>query len=67
MEGYNAGMEPNERASERVTDAPAEEARAGSDDPAAQAKAILAESDERQEGREESGGSVEHRTPVQDR
>lgn len=60
-------MEPNDRASQRATDAPAEESRAGSDDPAAQAETILAESDERQEGREDSGGSVEHRTPVQDR
>lgn len=60
-------MQPNERASERATDAPAEESRAGSDDPAAQAEAVLADSDERQEGREDSGGTVEHRTPTGDR
>lgn len=60
-------MEPNERASERAADAPPEEAKAGSADPRAQAEAILTESDERQETREESGGTVEHRTPVQDR
>ena len=60
-------MDPNERVSARADEAPAEEAGAGSDDPTAQAQAILAESDERQEHREESGGAVEHRTPEGDR
>ena len=53
----------DDRVSQRADDRPAEEVGAGSADPAAQAAAILADSDERQEGREESGGQVEHRTP----
>ena len=65
--GYNACMQPNERATERATDAPAEESRAGSDDPKAQAEAILSDSDEREARREESEGTVEHRTPTEDR
>ncbi len=60
-------MQPNERVTGRASDAPAEEAGAGSEDRIAQAEAILAESDERQDRREESGGSVEHRTPTEDR
>lgn len=60
-------MEPNERANERAADAPAEESGAGTDDASAQAEAILADSDEREAGREESGGTVEHRTPTTDR
>ena len=40
-----------------------EEQRAGSDDPEAQARAILAESDQRTDDREAAPGSVvEHRT-----
>lgn len=53
----------DDRVSQRADDRPAEEVGAGSADPAAQAEAILAESDERQEGRDSSAGSVEHRTP----
>lgn len=65
-------MEPNDREShdrvgERAADGPAEEMTLNSDDRAAQAEAILADSDERQAGREESGGTVEHRTPTGDR
>jgi len=60
-------MGANDRVNERASDAPAEEQRAGSADPAAQAAAVLADSDERQEGREESGPTVEHRTPLGDR
>ncbi|HET6963264.1 MAG TPA: hypothetical protein VFH58_00740 [Acidimicrobiales bacterium] len=60
-------MQPNDRVKARATDAPAEEAGQGSDDRITQAEAILQESDERQETREESGGDVEHRTPTGDR
>ncbi len=60
-------MQPNDRVQGRASDAPAEEAGRGSDDRVAQAEAILADSDERQEGREESGGTVEHRNPTGDR
>lgn len=60
-------MDPNERASHRASDAPAEEARAGSADRATQAEAILADSDERETQREDSGATVEHRTPTGDR
>lgn len=61
-------MQPNDdRVAERASDAPAEETRMDSDDRVAQAEAILADSDERQEQREGSGGSVEHRTPTEDR
>ena len=60
-------MQPNERATERASDAPAEESGADSDDRTTQAEAILADSDERQDRREESGGTVEHRTPTEDR
>lgn len=60
-------MQPKERVQGRASDAPAEEAGSGSDDRMAQAEAILADSDERQEGREESGGTVEHRTSAGDR
>ena len=69
----DSGQEPvDERVSQRADDAPAEEERAGRDDANAQAAAILADSDERQAGREGSGGSVEHRVvsgdgPAQDR
>jgi hypothetical protein len=38
-----------------------EEEVAGSDDPEAETAAILEESEERAEGRLDSGGSVEHR------
>ena len=60
------------RIGERADDAPAEEERAGRADPRAQAAAILADSDERQESREESAGTVEHRVvsgegPARDR
>lgn len=60
-------MARDERVATRAVDAPAEERVAGSDDPAAQAEAILEDSDERQEKREESGGHVEHRRPTDDR
>ncbi|HET9076729.1 MAG TPA: hypothetical protein VFN68_07345 [Acidimicrobiales bacterium] len=56
----------DERVSGRADDAPAEEKRAGRDDAAAQAAAVLAESDERQDGREASGGSVEHHSVSDD-
>lgn len=49
------------RVGARADDAPAEEERAGRADAREQAEAILADSDDRQNGREESGGSVEHR------
>lgn len=60
-------MQPNERARARASDAPAEEIGQGSDDRIAQAEAILEDSDQRQEAREESGDDVEHRTPAGDR
>lgn len=60
------------RVDERADDAPAEEARAGRADPRSQAAAILGDSDERQEQREESAATVEHRVvsgdgPARDR
>jgi hypothetical protein len=60
-------MAPNERARSRAAAAPAEEERAGRADPVAQADAILADSDAREETREQSEGAVEHRTPTEDR
>lgn len=54
-------MGNDHRIEERADDAPAEEEHAGRVDPRAQAAAILADSDERQEGREEAGDTVEHR------
>jgi hypothetical protein len=60
-------MAPDPRINERAGDAPPEEQAAGSADPAAQAAAILADSDERQASREGSGGDVEHRRPDGDR
>jgi hypothetical protein len=60
-------MQPNDRATARAEDAPPEERRADSDDRVAQAEAILADSDERQDSREETGATVEHRTPTGDR
>lgn len=62
----------DDRVSERADDAPAEEVGAGRADPAVQAAAVLADSDERQYGREQSGESVEHRVvdgagPARDR
>lgn len=53
--------QPDRRLADRADDAPAEESGAGSADPQAQAAAILADSDERQNGREQSAGNVEHR------
>ncbi|MDE3205812.1 MAG: hypothetical protein KGQ66_16515 [Acidobacteriota bacterium] len=52
----------DDRVIRRADDRPAEEIEAGSADPAAQAEAILAESDERQDGSEGRAGWVEHRT-----
>ena len=52
----------DDRVIRRADDRPAEETEAGSADPAAQAQAILAESDERQDGTEGRAGRVEHRT-----
>jgi hypothetical protein len=49
------------RVADRASDAPPEERQPGAVDPAIQAAAILADSDERQESREETGGEVEHR------
>jgi hypothetical protein len=61
-------MQPDQdRVGQRAEDGPAEERTVGSDDPAAQAAAVLADSEERQASREESGGTVEHRTPSGDR
>ncbi len=62
----------DERVTERADDSPAEEERAGRIDPRAQAAAVLADSDERQYGREETAGTVEHRVvdgdgPARDR
>jgi hypothetical protein len=60
-------MEPNDRTNQRAEDGPAEEQAAGSEDRVAQAAAVLADSEERQAAREESGDTVEHRTPTGDR
>ena len=54
------GRDSDDRVSGRAEDAPAEETTAGRADPRAQAAAVLADSDEREQGREESGGTVEH-------
>jgi hypothetical protein len=54
--------DPDERDRMRAVDRPAEEIAAGSDDTEAQAAAILADSDEREASRLDSGGTVEHRT-----
>lgn len=56
-------MERDERVESRAADLLPEEAAAGSDDPEAQAEAILDESDERQADRQAAPGSqVEERT-----
>jgi hypothetical protein len=52
-----------DRAKARADELPSEEAEAGSDDPLAQAEAILEESDAREENRvDPPGQGVEHRT-----
>lgn len=61
---HRPGAADYDRIHARADDRPAEEAGAGSADPAAQAAAILADSDERQEGRDESGAVVEPRSPA---
>jgi hypothetical protein len=55
-------MSADKRTDGRAETAPAEERRAGSADPRAQAEAVLADSDRRQEERERTGGTVEHRS-----
>jgi hypothetical protein len=54
------------RTDERADHLLPEEATAGSDDPAAQAAAVLADSDERQAARDDgSAGDVERRTSTE--
>ena len=57
-------MTPDERVESRAAELLPEEAAAGSDDPEAQAEAILADSDERQADRDAAPGDqvVERRT-----
>ena len=56
-------MSDDDRVAERAAELLPEEAAAGSDDPQAQAEAILAESDERSLDRDAAPGTVvEHRT-----
>jgi hypothetical protein len=54
--------EPDERTVQRAQDLLPEEETAGSDDPTAQAEAVLADSDERTERREETMRES-HQTP----
>jgi hypothetical protein len=54
--------EPDERTVQRAQDLLPEEEAAGSDDPTAQAEAVLADSDERTERREETMRES-HQTP----
>jgi hypothetical protein len=57
------GSASNDRVAQRAAELTAEEQTAGSDDPGAQAEAILAESDERQANRESAPSThLEHRT-----
>ncbi len=51
----------DERRAERADDLLPEERAAGSDDPEAQAAAILADSDEREATRDQDPGDQEHR------
>jgi hypothetical protein len=56
-------MADDDRVAERAAELLPEEAAAGSDDPEAQAEAILAESDERQADRDAAPGThIEQRT-----
>lgn len=57
----------DDRRAERADELLPEERTAGSDDPAAQAAAILADSDEREASREVATGEQEHRRPDGDR
>lgn len=54
--------EPDDRTAQRARDLLPEERVAGSDDPTAQAEAVLADSDERTERREETMRES-HQTP----
>lgn len=67
--GYEPGMvhPDDERVNRRADQVLPEERAAGSADPGAQAAALLADSDQRQEGREDAGADVERRTPTEDR
>ena len=60
-------MTPDERVQQRAAELLPEEAAAGSDDPVAQADAILTESDERQAARDVAHGNqvVEKRTSAE--